>query len=95
MQCSRNYSKCMAWCDAHDHVSSQKVCKTKAYLSVGVVIDMDPSRYHIKVSHSLTEKEIDLTISNVTNKDIVPKFNNKKFLFTFDKTNKCVKFADC
>ena len=72
-------------CDGCDHVSSETLC------NVGVVTDMDPSRYGIKVSYSLIEKKLDL----VRDKDIVPKLINKKFLVTIDKTNRCVKFADC
>ena len=85
----------LAWCDACSHVSTQSVCKSKAFVSLGVVTDSDPSRYPIRISHSLIEKKFDFVISNTTSEDIVPKLINKKFLFTIDNTNQCITFEDC
>ena len=85
----------LAWCQACDNVSSQSVCKAKAFVNASIVSDTDHSRYHIKIAHSLIEKKFDIIISNVPKKDIIPKLINKTFMFTIDTTNKCVEFADC
>ena len=84
----------LAWCNNCDNVSAQSACKSKAYLGLVVLKDNDQSRLHIDVSHWTIERKFDLSLSNTAQKVIICKLINKKFLFTFDRFNKCAEFVD-
>ena len=42
----------------------------------------------------VVEKNFDLPVSNTAQNAIVCKLNNKTFLFTIDRFNKCIEFVD-
>ena len=59
-----------------------------------ILDDHDQSKLHIIVFYSVVEKNFDLPVSNTAQNAIVCKLNNKTFLFTIDRFNKCIEFVD-
>lgn len=56
--------------------------------------EKDQSKLRINVHDSFVGEKFDIFLSNATNKAIICKLINNKFLSTVDRFNKCVKIAD-
>ena len=79
----------LAWCDACNHVSSQTVCKAKAYVIVGVVTDTDPLRCRIKISHFPLRKNLILLYQMSQIKTLLPNLLIKGFCSLLTKPINC------
>ena len=80
----------VAWSEKCGNTSLQSDCKLKADVKMVILDESVQLRSIIDVPHALTEKSINLVLSNTPKKDTVMKLINKSFSFTLNKTNKCL-----
>ena len=77
----------VGWCDIRENAESQSECKLKTDVELVTLDESDQVKYYTYVPHSLIEKSINVSVSNISKKGIAMKLVNKIFNFTLDKGN--------